>query len=424
MTAVPQQAQTPDPATLALEMLAPGGLEDPYPLYARALETGPVLDVGDGLFLVAGYDAVNRALRNPAFGVTGAQSSPEDHEDHDAHDAVGLLARSVLENDPPEHTRMRALMNSVFTPRRIAAYEPMVAAVTGELLDAFAESGADGAPVDFMTAFASPLPLTVICEMLGVPAADRHLFRTLAADLTIALEFVADPAVLLPADAAAVRLAGYFGELVAERRAHPRESEDLVGALLAARDAGDGRLSEAELLANLTLLLVAGFETTTDLLGNGLRLLFDHPDVAADLRSGRVEVGPFVEEVLRYESPVQVTSRVVHADGQELAGVPLPRGARLVLLIGAANRDPARYPDPERFDPTRAVSRPLSFGAGPHVCIGNGLARLEAAVAFPLLLSRFPHLAPADPPPTRRDRVVLRGHATFPVRTGEAAPRA
>ncbi|MFI0901511.1 cytochrome P450 [Streptomyces sp. NPDC020983] len=421
MTAAPQQAQTPDPAALALEMLAPGGREDPYPLYARALEAGPVLDVGGGLYLVCGYDAVNRALRNPAFGVTGAQASPEDR---DAHDAISLLARSVLENDPPEHTRMRALMNSVFTPRRVAAYEPMVAAVVGELLDGLAASGADGAPVDFMTAFASPLPLTVICEMLGVPAADRHLFRTLAADLTIALEFVADPAALLPADAAAVRLAGYFRDLVAERRAHPRESEDLVGALLAARDSDDGRLSEGELLANLTLLLVAGFETTTDLLGNGLRLLFDHPEAAAGLRSGRIAVGSFVEEVLRYESPVQLTTRIVHADGQELAGVALPRGAQLVLLIGAANRDPARYADPGRFDPARTAIRPLSFGAGAHVCIGNGLARLEAAVAFPLLLSRFPDLAPGPTPPTRRDRVVLRGHGTFPVLVTPGAPAA
>lgn len=420
MTAAPQQAPTPDPAALALEMLAPGGREDPYPLYARALRMGPVLDVGGGLYLVCGYDAVNRALRNPAFGVTGAQASPEDRE---AHDAIGLLARSVLENDPPEHTRMRALMNSVFTPRRIAAYEPMVASVAGELLDALAASGADGAPVDFMTGFASPLPLTVICEMLGVPAADRHLFRTLASDLTIALEFVADPAALLPADAAAARLAGYFRDLVAERRAHPRDAGDLVGALLAARDAEDGRLSEGELLANLTLLLVAGFETTTDLLGNGLRLLFEHPEAAAGLRSGRIGVGPFVEEVLRYESPVQLTTRIVHADGQEVAGVPVPRGAQLVLLVGAANRDPARYPGPGRFDPARTASRPLSFGAGAHVCIGNGLARLEAAVAFPLLLSRFPHLGPAATAPTRRDRVVLRGHAAFPVLLAPEAPR-
>jgi cytochrome P450 len=127
--------------------------------------------------------------------------------------------------------------------------------------------------------------------------------------------------------------------------------------------------------------------------------------------------------VLRYESPVQLTTRTVHADGQELAGVPVPRGAQLVLLVGAANRDPARYPDPGRFDPTRTASRPLSFGAGAHVCIGNGLARLEAAVAFPLLLSRFPHLAPAATAPTRRDRVVLRGHAAFPVLLAPEPPR-
>ncbi|NUS16770.1 MAG: cytochrome P450 [Streptomyces sp.] len=394
-----------------MELLAPGGREDPYPLYARALAAGPVLDIGGGYFLVSGYDAVNKALRGPGWGVSGAQALPQDRE---ANFAIDLLARSVLESDPPEHSRMRSLMNSVFTPRRIAAYEPMITDAVGELLDRLAELGADGAPVDFMAEFAFLLPVTVICEMLGVPRADRHRFRALASGLTTALEFTSDADALAPANAAATELAGYFRDLVADRRARPRDGDDLVGALVAARDTEDGRLSEPELLANLSLLLVAGFETTTDLLGNGLRLLFAHQEAADLLRSGRGEVAPFVEEVLRYESPVQLTTRVALTD-QELAGVPVPEGSRAVLLVGAANRDPARYEQPDRFDPTRTGSRPLSFGAGAHVCIGNGLARLEAAVAFPRLLSRFPHLAPAGTP-ARRDRVVLRGYRTLPVR--------
>lgn len=419
MTVDHEHAATPDAAALALKMLGPGGRADPYPLYAAARRLGPVLDIGGGYVLVTGYDAVNQALRHPGFGVTGAQA-PQEHRD--ANPTLDLLARSVLESDPPEHTRMRALMNSVFTPRRVAAFEPTVTESVTELLDRLAELGAGGAAVDFMAEFAFLLPVTVICEILGVPREDRHRFRTLAADLTTALEFTsgADPNALAPANAAAVELAAYFRELVADRRAHPRAGDDLVGALLAARDADDGRLAEGELLANLTLLLVAGFETTTDLLGNGLRLLFDHPEAAAALRSpGAGEaVAGFVEEVLRYESPVQLTSRVAVAGGLALAGVPVPAGSRVVLLIGAANRDPARYEDPDRFDPTRTASRPLSFGAGAHICLGNGLARLEAAVAFPRLLARFPDLAPAAAEPTRRERVVLRGYQSLPVVPG------
>jgi cytochrome P450 len=254
----------------------------------------------------------------------------------------------------------------------------------------------------------------VICELLGVPQADRDRFRPLAADLTEALELSASTAGPGPAAAAARELARRFTALIAQRRAHP--ADDLTGALVAACDADDSRLSGEELLANLILLLVAGFETTTSLLGSGLALLFDHPGTVTALRTGSLEVSAFVEEVLRYESPVQVITRQARAGNLTVAGRPVPAGSQVILLIGAANRDPARYLDPDRFDPTRADIRPLSFGAGPHICIGNSLARLEAAVAFPRLLARFPMIRPAaGRPALRRDRLVLRGGQTLPV---------
>jgi cytochrome P450 len=183
-----------------------------------------------------------------------------------------------------------------------------------------------------------------------------------------------------------------------------------------ARDAGDGRLSDQELLANLIVLLVAGFETTTSLLGNGLAILFDHPGTAAALRSGTLPADGFIDEVLRYDAPLQALTRVARAAGLTAGGIPVPPGSRLILLIGAANRDPDRYADPDRFDPARTGSKPLSFGAGPHVCIGNALARLEAGVAFPRLLACFPALAPAPGhQAVRRSRFILRGYESLPV---------
>ncbi|MGH3417941.1 MAG: cytochrome P450, partial [Actinocrinis sp.] len=285
------------------------------------------------------------------------------------------------------------------------------------LLDAMAALGSDGGAIDFMDQFAFRIPVTVICELLGVPEADRYRFRGLAHDLGIALEMVNDPAMLIPADAATDELRDYFTALVAARRAEPRD--DLTSALVHQADEQDGTLSEEELLSNLVLLLFAGFETTTNLFGNGLAVLFDRPRVAEGLRAGTVPVHDFVEEVLRYDSPVQLTSRLVMAEGLEVGGLPVVRGSEVLLLLGAANRDPARFAEPHRFDPARPDNQPLSFGAGGHFCLGAALARLEAATAFPLLLKRFPKLAPAGgAEPVRADRLVLRGYRTLPVTVG------
>jgi cytochrome P450 len=337
-------------AEILAALMTPAGQADPYPLYAQAHQAGPVSAVGGGWFLVSGYAAVSQVLRDPGFGL------PDPGSDN------SLLSRSILRANPPDHPRMRSLMSAVFTPRRVAALRPAIENAVDTLLSRL--------PADFMAEFAFRLPVTVICELLGVPVADQDRFRPLAADLTQALEATTTASGPSPAaTAAAAELGGYFTALIAERRTAPRD--DLISALVAARD----RLSDEELLANLIVLLVAGFETTTSLLGNGLALLFKNPGIITALRAGTLPVDGF-------------------------------------LLIGAANRDPARYPDPDRFDPARTGSKPLSFGAGPHICIGNALARLEASVAFPRLLTLGP--APGQPP-VRRGRLILRGYESLPV---------
>lgn len=378
------------------ELTSPAGRADPFPLYAAAHRLGPVVAVTDAVFLVVGYAAVNDVLRNPAFEIPTVPSGQP---------ALELMQQSILRANPPDHGRMRSLISQVFTPRRVAALQPAIEAAVDTLLDQLTD---DGPRVDFMDRFAFQLPVTVICELLGVPLADRHRFRPLASDLTAALELTSE--LDGPADAAARELGEYFSQLVQNRRT--AATDDLVGALVTAHDAGDGRLSDEELLANLILLLVAGFETTTDLLGNGLAILLERPDVAAALRSGRIRTRDFVEEVLRFDSPVQVTTRVARTGGLRVGGVPVD--GDLILLLGAANRDPVLFAGPDRFDPARSGNKPLSFGAGAHICLGNNLARLEASVAFARLADRFPAITAADAA-VRRDRLVLRGYQTLPI---------
>src|SRR5712692_999292 len=277
------------------------------------------------------------------------------------------------------------------------------------LSSSMADAGADGSAVEFMHDFAYLLPVTVICELIGIPETDRDGFRPVARDLAGVFEL--NDAGTLPAiNAAAVELLAYFTALAAKRRAGPRD--DLLSDLLAVSDSDDGRLTDAELLHNLTLLLVAGFETTTNLLGNGLQIILQDPPAGEAVRDGSIPPAAFVEEVLRFDSPVQLTSRIGY--GTSVRGVPVSQGTGVVTLLGAGNRDPRRFTDPARFDPMRPDGGPLSFGGGAHFCIGAALARLEAVVALPRLLSRFPKISAAGEP-TRRDTLVLRGFGTLPV---------
>lgn len=394
------------------DLMTETGRADPYPLYGKLHEIGPASAIGENYFVVNSYREANAVLRNHAFGKW--EQEPEPGSGWDGHASLATLSRSMLELNPPDHTRVRRLMSAVFSPRRTAGLAPAIENSVQALLDAIARSGADGEPVDFMDEFAFRMPVAVICELLGVPEADRYRFRGMAWNLGIALELVDDPSLLGPADEATLEMREYFGDLIARRRAEPRD--DLISALVQEADAADGGLSEDELLSNLVLLLFAGFETTTNLFGNGLALLFDRPALAAGLRAGSLPVADFIEEVLRFDSPVQLTSRVVRAVGLDVAGIPVPLGAEVLVLLGAANHDPARFHDPGVFDPLRPDNQPLSFGAGGHYCLGAALARLEAVTAFPMLLRRFPGLAAAEGAERiRSDRLVLRGFRTLPV---------
>lgn len=398
-----------DAQSIILHLLTPEGRADPYPLYELAHDLGPVAPAGDGLVLVCGYEAARQALRDPGLGADSGLTAWGG--DADSRPSLAMLSRSLLVANEPGHGRLRASMAQAFTARRVAALETGIGRIADALLDGLEEAG--GSPVDFMDAFAFPLPAHVICDLMGVPAADRARFRAWAADLSAMLEPLPDPAGLDTADRVAAEVGRYFTGLVAARRAEPRE--DLVTAMVAARDQGLLRDDE-ELVANLAILLVAGFETTTHLLGNGLRLLLDHPGAMAALRDGTVPVQGFVDEVLRYDTPVQLSNRVALTDHVSVGGVPVPAGTHVVVLLGAANRDPAHYAEPGRFDPTRRDSRPLSFGGGAHYCLGALLARLEATVAFGRLPARFPALTSAPgAEPVRRDRIFLRGHEVLPV---------
>ncbi|WP_018785085.1 cytochrome P450 [Micromonospora sp. CNB394] len=404
-----------DPADALALLMSPEGRLDPYPTYERLRAHGPVVQAGPVFYVVTGYAEADAVLRDARFGVTDDVVRDQLMPGWRESPAVLSISRSMLRTNPPDHSRMRRLVAGAFTPRRIAAMRDVVRAQADGLVDGML--AAEG-PVDFMAAFAYPLPVGVICALLGVPAADRPLFRRWATDLTGVLEPEITADELAVADRGAAELRSYFTELVAARRRAP--ADDLTTALVQAHDDGD-RLSGDELLANLIVLLVAGFETTTNLLGNGLVALLDHPRAAAALRD-RPDLAPaYVDELLRYDSPVQLTSRMSTAPSRH-GDVDLPPESWAIVLLGAANRDPRRYPDPARFDPWRAQSAPLSFGAGPHYCLGAALARLEAQVAFPLLLRRLPGLAVAGRP-ERRVRLTLRGHATLPVRVGrQAAP--
>ncbi|MFR9776206.1 cytochrome P450 [Micromonospora sp. MS34] len=418
--------------------MSPAGRVNPYPTYEQLRAHGPIVPAGPVFYLVTGYAEADAILRDARFGVMDDGLRDQFMPGWRESPAALSISRSMLRTNPPDHSRMRRLAAGAFTPRRIAAMRDVVAAQADELIDRMLARGRDGTPVDFQAEFAYPLPVGVICALLGVPAADRPLFRRWATDLTGILEPEITPEELAVADRGASELRAYFTELVEARRRAP--ADDLTTALVQAHDAdghdpasapaggatdrmrADGdRLSGDELLANLVVLLVAGFETTTNLLGNGLVVLLEHPRAAAALRDHPEFAPGYVEELLRYDSPVQLTSRMSTAPARH-GDVDLPAGTWTIVLLGAANRDPRRYPEPDRFDPWRPQVHPLSFGAGPHYCLGAALARLEAQVAFPLLLRRLPGLALAGTP-ERRVRLTLRGYATLPVTVGDEASR-
>jgi cytochrome P450 len=408
-----EQASELDPRAAELfgRIFSPAGKADPYPIYAAMHEYGEIIPMTGGVVAVS-FAAANEVLRDSAYRVQDAAALDQIWPEWREHPS--LLQHSLLTSNDPAHARMRALMAGTFTPRRIGQLTAAVERIADSLITAMAEAGAGGAAVDFMAQFAYPLPVTVICELLGVPEADRMEFRPVARRLARGIDFGDDPDLIRDADEAALWLREYFAGLTAAKRADPQD--DLISALVQGADQ-DGSLSEDELLMNLILLLFAGFETTTNLLGNGLRILMTMPDEQCRLRAGEVSPDAFVTEVLRFDSPVQAGTDRWRPEPGQLCGVEVPAGAQVVALLGAANRDPRRFAEPGSFNPARPDAGALSFGAGPHYCLGAALARMEGAVAFPRLLAAFGQISQAADP-VRRSGVALRGFDKLPVALG------
>ncbi|MFG2874839.1 cytochrome P450 [Streptomyces sp. NPDC048337] len=378
---------------------------DPYPFYAALRSAGPVHRVvlgGERSWLVVGHEEARQALNHPAlskdwlgtelFGNTPASAA----------------ASNMLEADPPHHTRLRRLVAREFTPRRVEALRPRVQEVTDELLDALA--AAPDRRADLIAALAAPLPMTVICELLGVPDLDRARFRFWSGEIVAPVDPAGTDGRVLE------QMTAYLYELVEAKAKTP--GDDLLSALIRTRDEDGDQLSPEELIGMAFLLLVAGHETTVNLIGNGVRALLAHPDQLAALRAdpdGLIEGA--VEEMLRYDGPVQhATYRFARTD-LEIGGIRIETGSSVVVALAAADRDPSRFAEPDVFDIRRPAQGHVAFGHGIHFCLGAPLARMEGRVAIRTLLDRFPTLSPTpDTPPDWLPGTLMRGVTRLPVR--------
>lgn len=397
-------------------LLSRDGRQNPFPHYAALHKLGPVARLADdGLrfdIVVHGFEASNKVMRDPVFRVMDADYPDRREAAWRDHAALRTLIASIFFTDGPEHLRVRRLFSQVFTPRRIAALEPAVVRIINGRLDRLAELGSGGTPVDFMAEFALPIPADVIGELLGVPEEDRPWFP----DRVRAFGAILDLGTgtwrfLQAADKAATELGEYFAELVARRRVEP--ADDLISGLVQAQSEG-APMTDAELIANLLTMFNAGFVTTTHLIGNGFTLLRDRPDLLATLLEDPASRAPAcIEEILRYEPPTHFSIRWSTED-TELMGVPVPEGSRILVLFGAANRDPSRFADPDAFDPSRVDSQVLSFGGGLHYCLGAALSRLEGQLALPMVFQRFLDIRVAGELGPR-DKLMLRGYDSLPV---------
>jgi cytochrome P450 len=402
----PGKSTVPAPETLA-DLATPSGLADPFPTLMAVRESGPVrrmtMRLGMPVWVVSRYEDVLAAFSDPRLS-----SDPHRAPAFTELLRGDLLSRSMIGADAPEHTRLRRLVSKAFTARRVEALRPRVEEITDGLLDRITPQGR----ADLIAEFALPLPITVIGELLGVPEADRARFRRWTDEmLDQPLDRRFDEERIM---AARRRLRGYVIDLVAAKRESP--AEDLLTGLIETSDEGE-RLDEQELLAMTFLLLVAGYVTTVNLIGNGTVALLRAPEQLERLRADPSLIPGAVEEFLRFDGPVNPGVTRYATEDLEIAGVRIARGDVVLLATAAADRDPARFPDPDRLDVAAAERGHLGFGHGIHYCLGAPLARLEGQVAFAALLARLPQLALAVPPEDLRwsGGGVLRGLRALPV---------
>lgn len=395
-------------------LLDPDHRKDPYPLYDELRAIAPVHESALGATFLTRHADCQLVLRDPRCGKPDAAweaafpasegifSARPPVEVGDDGEVVPALGRSMLTLNPPDHTRVRGLVSRAFTPRRVAGLEPAIERMLHELLDPLTDQD----EAEIMGDVAFRLPVAVIGELVGVPVSDRDQFRSLVRTASALVEPVATPDVIEQAQAATRAMLAYFSDLIAERRARPQD--DLLSALIQARD-GDDRLSELELQSTAIIIFLAGFETTTNLIGNGLYALLTEPDGIERLRADPSLDTTATDELLRWDSPVQLDLRAVFEDVELPGGEVLAAGTRAVTFLGAANHDPAAFTDPRRLDLGREDAPILSFAVGPHFCLGASLARAEGRIVLRGLVDRFERIELLDADPPRRSGFTLRG---------------
>jgi cytochrome P450 len=393
-----------------ISFFAPEFRANPYPAYAHMLsrDVYEVKYEGWTDYVVTQYDHVAALLRDPRLvrenTGDGSWTPPENWQPY-----FQMLQHWMLMRNPPDHTRLRGLVNKAFTPAAINRLRGRIEQVADALIDAFPARG----EFDLISAYAFELPVRVIADMLGVPVADRERFKQWSNALAAAIDF-SDKATVLDAAAQAARdMTVYMRELIADKRARP--ADDILSGMVHAEEQGD-RLSEDEVIANCGLLLFAGHETTVNLIGNGVYTLLKHPDQLERLKRDPSLVPGAVEEILRYESPVQATARLVSEDVRVGADT-LPKGVNVMLVMAAANRDPRHFTHPGRFDLARNEARHQTFGGGIHYCVGAPLARMEGQIGLEKLFARLPRLRLAGEVFEWRDNFILRGLKALPVGT-------
>jgi cytochrome P450 len=388
--------------------LDPAFRADPHPYLAHLRAVDPVNETPVGVWRLTRYEDCVRLLTQVRTGVRMTDGTfPGEHMI-----PTGGPAEFMLQQDPPNHTRLRKLVSKAFTPRAIERLRARAQEVADACLDRVAARGA----MDVIADLALPVPSTMICEMMGVPSEDRPRFTGWTADATHLLAaLLAPPDVIERGLAAALQLRAYFEGLIEARRT--RLTDDILSDLIRAEEVGD-RLRPSELLSQSIGLLIAGFETTIGLIGNGVLALLRHPEQLALLRAQPERIGGAIEECLRYDGPIPLTPRFLHEE-VEIGGKRIPKDAQVWAMLLAANRDPARFPDPDRFDITRAGNPHLAFGGGAHFCLGAHLARMEAQVAIGTLVRRFRAFA-LDGGELQWGRSLFRVLAALPVRFAAA----
>jgi len=393
-------------AEVQFNPIDPEFVADPYPTYHRLRTEDPVHHSPLGFWVLTRYEDVVASLRDPRLAKEAIATFVAER--------LGIsplgIGLSMLDRDPPDHTRLRGLVSKAFTPRVVEVLRPHIQQIVDGLLDRVEGRG----EMDLIEDFAYPLPVVVICEMLGVPVEDRDRFKTWGLDIARGLDAVLlgpESEVVQRSSTSRMALANYFRDLIAKRRAAPRA--DMLTDLIAAEEAGD-KLTENELLATCILLLVAGHETTVNLIGNGSLALLRHPDQLQRLRDNPGLIGTAVEELLRFDGPVQRTARIPSED-ITIGGKLIPKGDMVMPFIGAADRDPAQFPEPDRLDIGRGDNRHIAFGWGIHFCLGAPLARVEGQIAINTRVRRLPKLALATDAPAFRQSLTLRGLTALPV---------